>query len=84
MASFVQHATIGAVAGIAPDAVLAVFAWRKQWLPVDHPLVRVHRFIHGPGGFGVAVALGVAAHIVADHYMEHNLAPGVRGRRPWR
>lgn len=84
MASAAQHAALGALAGLAPDAVLAAFVWRKTWLPHDHPLMRAHRFIHGPGGFAVAAALGFAVHVVADRYTEHNLAPGVRGKRGWR
>lgn len=74
----------GAVAALLPDALLVVFRWRRKWLPRDHPLVRAHAFIHGPGGFGVAVALGFASHLVVDRFTKHNLAPGVTGRRPWR
>lgn len=78
------HAAVGAVAALAPDAVLACFMWRRTWLPRTHPLVRAHAFVHGPGGIALAVALGFATHVVADAVTEHNVAPGVRGRRPWR
>lgn len=78
------HIVAGAVAALLPDALLLVFRWRKRWLPRTHPLVRAHAWVHGPAGFGVAVALGFASHLVVDRFTRHNLAPGVVGRRPWR
>lgn len=84
MATAAQHALAGAVAGLAPDVVLATFVWRRAWLPHDHPLMRAHRLIHSPAGIGIAVALGFGVHVVLDHFTEHNLAAGgVRGRRGW-
>lgn len=78
------HAAVGAAAALVPDVALALFVWRRTWLPPTHPLVRAHRFMGGPAGFGVAVTLGYISHLVADRYSDHQLTPGVYGRRGWR
>lgn len=78
------HVAVGAVAALLPDVLLLGIRWRKRWLPRTHPLVRAHAFIHGPAGVPIAVVLGFLSHIVLDIVTPHDLAPGVRGRRPWK
>lgn len=70
------HMALGAAAAILPDAALALYGWRSDWLPENHALVRVHRALHHPA-FIVAVA--VATHIIADRYSKHRHAPVHRG-----
>jgi hypothetical protein len=84
MAKPAAHIVAGAVAALLPDVLLLGIRWRKKWLPRTHPLVRAHAAIHGPAGFGISVALGFASHLILDRYTRHDLAPGIRGRRPWR
>lgn len=69
------HALVGAAAALVPDVALALFGWRKQWLPESHSLVRAHRMLHGPMGIGLAVAFGMISHIVLDRYSSHRAGP---------
>ena len=78
------HMIVGAAAAAAPDAALALFGWRRRWLPETHPLVRAHRWLHSPAGLVVPLALGWASHLVADRYSWHRAGPAgerVRGNR---
>ena len=49
------HAAVGAAAGVAPDAALAVFGWRRAWLPgnasagAGAPVPALPRRAAGPG-----------------------------------
>lgn len=75
---------VGALAAAIPDVAL-VLTIRNRWLPREHPVVRAHAFLHqSPWGLVVAAAIGWLSHIVADRYTQHDLAPGVRGKRGWR
>jgi hypothetical protein len=69
------HMAVGAVAAALPDVVLFAFAWRRDWLPEGHPLVRAHRFLHTPRGIIVPFAIAWASHLVTDKYSEHRQAP---------
>jgi hypothetical protein len=62
---------IGAVGALLPDAALATFGWRREWLSAKHPLVILHRFLHSPYGWLLALAIGYLSHIVVDHYSTH-------------
>lgn len=64
----VEHMAIGAVTALLPDVVLAMFGWRKKWLPENHLLVRAHRFLHGPNGWLFITSLAVASHLIADYF----------------
>ncbi len=64
-------AAIGAAAAIAPDTVLALFGWRKEWLPESHPLVKAHRFLHSPSGLIWIFALAWASHVILDWFSPH-------------
>jgi hypothetical protein len=56
----------------------------RDWLPREHPVIRVHAWLHqSPWGFVVAALLGWGSHLVADRLTRHNTAPGVRARRGW-
>lgn len=68
-------AAVGAVAAVAPDAALALFGWRRTWLPESHPLVRAHRFLHSGSGLALVAVLAWASHVVIDRYSEHNEPP---------
>ncbi len=68
-------AAIGAVAAVAPDAALATFAWRHDWVPETHPMVRLHRLLHSPHGLIVAALVAWASHIVVDWHSPHNQEP---------
>jgi hypothetical protein len=73
-------AVVGAAAAAAPDAALALFGWRRTWLPATHPLVRAHQFLHSPAGIVVPVTAGWISHLVADRYSAHRTAPEGAGR----
>jgi hypothetical protein len=75
-----RHALLGAAAGVLPDAALALFGWRKRWLPETHPLVVAHRFLHSPASLPVVVGLAWASHLVADRCSTHRTAPAPRQR----
>lgn len=70
-----SHAALGAVVALLPDAALAAFGWRKDWLPESHPLVRVHRFLHSPEGMALVVAAAYASHLIADRHSTHRAGP---------
>lgn len=73
-----------ALAAALPDIAL-VMTIRNRWLPRDHPVIKAHAFLHqSPWGLVVAAGIGWVSHIVTDRYSDHDLAPGVRGRRGWR
>jgi hypothetical protein len=75
--------TAAAVAAV-PDAAL-LLAVRRRWLPRDHPVIRVHAWLHqSPWGFVLAACLGWASHLIADRLTTHNVSPGIRARRGWR
>lgn len=69
------HIAVGALAAAAPDIALALFGWRKTWLPETHPLVRAHRFMHSPKALPVVLAVGWVTHLVTDHYSKHRTGP---------
>lgn len=69
-------AAVGAAAAAAPDAALALFGWRRTWLPETHPLVRAHRFLHRPAGLIVPLTAGWVSHLIADRYSTHRTGPG--------
>jgi hypothetical protein len=75
MSSF-KHALVGAAAAVLPDLVLFTFAWRKQWLPEDHKLVKLHRFIHSPAGLVLVWCVAWSTHIVLDWFSHHNTQGG--------
>lgn len=78
------HMAVAAVAAALPDVAL-LLAVRRRWLPRDHPVIRVHAWLHQSGwGFVLAGLLGWGSHLVADRLTRHNTAPGVRSRRGWR
>jgi hypothetical protein len=80
----IPHVVVGALAAALPDLAL-LFVVRREWLPHDHPVIRLHHFLHtSPWGFVVAGLIGWASHLVADRYTKHNIAPGVRAKRGWR
>lgn len=68
----VRHALLGAAVAVAPDAMLVLFGWRREWLPETHPLVRAHRFLHSPAGI---VAAAWASHVIADRFSPHREGP---------
>lgn len=74
-----SHALVGAVAGaaaaVAPDVLLLAFAWRSEWLPETHPLVRAHRFLHSPASVPVVLAIGWATHVITDRFSSHRQKP---------
>lgn len=71
-------AAVGAVGGVVPDAALSLYGWRRRRLPADNPLVRVHRFLHGPGGLVLALLASYGVHLVADRYTRHPLPPWLK------
>lgn len=70
-----QHMLIGAAAAAAPDMVLALYGWRRTWLPETHPLVRAHRFLHSPAGVVVPLTAGWVSHLIADRFSAHRTGP---------
>jgi len=70
-----KHALIGAGAALLPDAALALFGWRRTWLPESHPLVRLHRFLHSPQGLVWLLFVAMASHILVDWFSPHRSAP---------
>lgn len=70
-----EHAAVGAVAAILPDIALVFFGWRRQWLPESHTLVRMHRFLHSPGGLVFVFCLAWASHVVLDWVSPHRRRP---------
>jgi hypothetical protein len=66
---------IGAAGAALPDVVLALYGWRKEWLPEAHPLVRAHRFLHSTSGLVVPITIGWVSHIVLDKHSTHRQAP---------
>lgn len=71
-----EHMAIGAVVAALPDITLALFGWRKEWLPQSHPLVRAHRFLHSPASIPLIVGLAWTSHLVADWFSPHRTGPG--------
>lgn len=67
---------VGAFAAALPDVMLALFGWRRAWLPETHPLVRAHRWLHSPAGLIVPITAGWVSHLVADRYSAHRTGPG--------
>ena len=74
-----RHLLAGALAGVAPDLALLAFGWRATWLPETHPLVRLHRALHGPAGLALAALLGWASHLLLDARSRHRTRP----EDPW-
>lgn len=70
-----EHMVLGAAVAAAPDAALALFGWRRTWLPPHHPLVRLHRWLHGPASVLLVVALAWLSHIAADRLSAHRSGP---------
>ena len=80
----VGHAALGAAIGLAPDATMIPVWWigrRHGWLPPTHPAVRLHRAAPSPASLVAVAVLAYGAHLLADRYSRHNVAPGVRGAR---
>ncbi len=74
-----EHAMIGAAAAVAPDIFLALFGWRQDWLPKQHPLVRAHRFLHSPQGLVAIWLMGWSTHVIIDWFSPHRSYPVQRG-----
>lgn len=66
-----RHMALGAVVAALPDAALAAYGWRREWLPDRHPLVRAHAWLHSPAGAVAVVAAAWASHLVADAVSVH-------------
>ena len=77
MAPFHTHLLTGALYGTLPDLLLLSFGWRRRWLPESHPLVRAHRFLHGPGGLVLVAILAYASHLIIDRRSTHREVPTV-------
>lgn len=75
-----EHIVIGAVTAALPDAALALFGWRKEWLPESHPLVKAHRFLHSPASIPAIVGLAWVSHLIADRMSPHRTGPGQNWR----
>lgn len=74
------HALLGAAVAVAPDAALALFGWRRAWLPESHPLVVAHRWLHSPAAVPVVAAAAWASHLVADRLSSHRTESTRRSR----
>lgn len=70
-----RHALLGAAVAVAPDAALALFGWRKRWLPPSHPLVRAHRALHSTASLPLVVGLAWGSHLLADRCSTHRTEP---------
>ncbi len=70
-----DHFVIGGVSAVLPDIALALFGWRKTWLGDEHPLVKVHRFLHGPRGLIFIILIGWSSHIIIDWLSPHRTGP---------
>lgn len=80
----IPHIVTGALVAAVPDIALLLVI-KREWLPRDHWVIRLHAALHqSPWGFVLAACLGWGSHLVADRLTSHNLAPGVRGKRKWR
>lgn len=71
MAKTSTHVLIGAIVGalgsLLPDAMLATYRW-GDWLPADHPLIRLHQFAHSKDGLICWALLGYAFHLLVDYW----------------
>lgn len=81
--SWWKHAVVGAIAGVLPDAALALYGWRRRRLGDDEVPVRVHRVLHGARGLVLAVGLAYASHLVADRLTKHRLPAWVFNDEHW-
>jgi hypothetical protein len=70
-----KHALLGAAVAVLPDAALALFGWRRRWLEPDHPLVRLHRWLHSANGAWLIIIGAWASHLVADSWTSHREGP---------
>lgn len=73
MSNALVHVAAGAVGGLLPDVALAAYGWRRRYLEPGHPLVCLHRALHGPGGVILACAAGAAIHVLLDRHARHRL-----------
>lgn len=67
-----KHAALGAGLAVLPDIFLALYGWRRRWLPADHPLVRAHGLMHSPVGIALVCC---GSHVVADRFSKHRTGP---------